>query len=70
MRCRGEPGVSDQQLVAIDRPRGSDAAGIAAIGASRERRFARIEGVADREPLIADDPADPRNRRMSILLMD
>ncbi|KLE31293.1 flagellar motor protein [Aurantiacibacter luteus] len=33
-------------------------------------RFARIEGVADRELLIADDPADPRNRRISILLLD
>jgi chemotaxis protein MotB len=35
-----------------------------------ERRFRRIEGVADREPLIKDDPQDPRNRRMSILLAD
>ncbi len=35
-----------------------------------ERRFARIEGVADREPLITGNPSDPRNRRMSILLMD
>lgn len=34
-----------------------------------ERRFNRIEGVADREPLIDDNPEDPRNRRMSILLM-
>lgn len=33
-----------------------------------ERRFRRIEGVADREPLITDNPQDPRNRRMSILL--
>jgi chemotaxis protein MotB len=33
-----------------------------------DRRFRRIEGVADREPLIKDDPQDPRNRRMSILL--
>ncbi len=33
-------------------------------------RFARIEGVADREPLIADDPADPRNRRISLLLLE
>ncbi|WP_347303467.1 flagellar motor protein MotB [Croceibacterium sp. TMG7-5b_MA50] len=31
-------------------------------------RFRRIEGVADREPLVADKPADPRNRRISILL--
>jgi len=31
-------------------------------------RFARIEGVADREPYVAEDPYDPRNRRMSITL--
>ncbi len=35
-----------------------------------ESRFARIEGVADRELLIRDNPADPRNRRISILLLD
>ena len=35
-----------------------------------ETRFRRIEGVADREPLVKDDPADPRNRRMSILLTE
>lgn len=34
-----------------------------------EARYRRIEGVADREPLIRDDPSDPRNRRISILLM-
>ena len=33
-------------------------------------RFERIEGVAAREPLIPDDPSDPRNRRISILLVD
>ncbi|MET0238618.1 MAG: flagellar motor protein MotB [Sphingobium sp.] len=32
------------------------------------RRFARIEGVADREPFVANDPYDPRNRRMSVVL--
>ena len=32
-------------------------------------RFRKIEGVADREPLVRDKPADPRNRRISILLM-
>jgi chemotaxis protein MotB len=31
-------------------------------------RFYRIEGVADREPFIASDRYDPRNRRMSITL--
>ncbi len=35
-----------------------------------ERRFRRIEGVADQEPLVGDNPTDPRNRRMSILLLD
>ena len=35
-----------------------------------ETRFARIEGVADREPIVADDRDDPRNRRVSIELMD
>ena len=34
-----------------------------------EARFRKIEGVADREPLIRDKPDDPRNRRISILLM-
>ena len=34
-----------------------------------ENRFRRIEGVADREPLLRDNPQDPRNRRISILLM-
>jgi chemotaxis protein MotB len=31
-------------------------------------RFLRIEGVADREPFIAGDRYDPRNRRMSVIL--
>jgi chemotaxis protein MotB len=31
-------------------------------------RFARIEGVADREPYVPADRYDPRNRRMSIVL--
>ena len=34
-----------------------------------EDRFRKIEGVADREPLVRDHPEDPRNRRISILLM-
>ena len=33
-----------------------------------EDRFRRIEGVADREPLIRDNPQDPRNRRISIVI--
>ncbi len=35
-----------------------------------ENNFARIEGVADREPLNANDPGDPRNRRISVLLLN
>ncbi|MEL6237077.1 MAG: flagellar motor protein MotB [Pseudomonadota bacterium] len=34
------------------------------------RRFSRIEGVADREPLIASNPQDPRNRRISLLILE
>ena len=37
----------------------------AGVGADR---FARIEGVADKEPFIPADRYDPRNRRMSITL--
>lgn len=33
-----------------------------------QTRFRRIEGVADRELLVKDNPQDPRNRRISILL--
>jgi chemotaxis protein MotB len=40
-----------------------------AIGGVLERRFERIEGVADRDPYIAKDPSDPRNRRVSITLL-
>ena len=35
-----------------------------------QSRFRRIEGVADRELLVKNDPNDPRNRRISILLLD
>jgi chemotaxis protein MotB len=38
-------------------------------GGVPEMRFERIEGVADREPLVAENPADPRNRRVSITLL-
>lgn len=32
-------------------------------------RIARVVGKADQEPLLADSPADPRNRRISIVLL-
>jgi chemotaxis protein MotB len=34
----------------------------------RDAQFKRIEGVADREPLVAANALDPRNRRISITL--
>ena len=40
------------------------------LGGIAETRFSRIEGVADRELLIHDNPMDPRNRRISITLLD
>lgn len=39
-------------------------------GGVSETRFSRIEGVADTEPLIEGNPYDPRNRRISVLLLD
>ena len=32
-------------------------------------RLATVVGRADREPLFADNPKDPRNRRLSIILL-
>ncbi|MBU7579881.1 MAG: OmpA family protein [Porphyrobacter sp.] len=40
------------------------------LGGGPQGRSARIEGVADTEPLIGDNPADPRNRRISLLLLE
>ena len=40
---------------------------LADTGAGNDR-FARIEGVADREPYVPEDIYDPKNRRMSITL--
>ncbi len=34
-----------------------------------EARFARVSGVADRDPLVPEDPSAPRNRRISIVLL-
>ena len=38
-------------------------------GGVGEGRFERIEGVADREPYVAGDPMDARNRRVAITLL-
>jgi chemotaxis protein MotB len=35
-----------------------------------QNRMLRIEGVADTEPVVADNAADPRNRRISLLLLE
>lgn len=40
-----------------------------AAGGLPDARFYRIEGVADREPMIENNPTDPRNRRVSITLL-
>ena len=40
-----------------------------ALGGIPETRFNRIEGVADREPMIEKDPSDPRNRRVAVTLL-
>jgi chemotaxis protein MotB len=34
------------------------------------KRFSRIEGVADTNPKMPDNPADPRNRRISITVLN
>lgn len=39
------------------------------MGGVLDRRYDRIEGVADREPYVLKDPTDPRNRRVSITLL-
>jgi chemotaxis protein MotB len=33
-------------------------------------RFARIEGVADTDPFLPENPADARNRRISITVLN
>lgn len=42
--------------------------GLVAAGVD-EARFARVEGLADRVHLLPEDPADPRNRRISITIL-
>jgi len=34
-----------------------------------EKRIQRVSGLADRDPFVADDPKDARNRRISIVLL-
>jgi chemotaxis protein MotB len=35
-----------------------------------DERFARLEGLADTDPFNSEDPNDPRNRRMSITVLE
>ncbi len=39
------------------------------LGGVPEARFERIEGVADREPIVTDNPSDARNRRVAVTLL-
>ena len=34
-----------------------------------EQRIARVSGLSDRDPFVAGNPNDPRNRRISIVLL-
>jgi chemotaxis protein MotB len=38
-------------------------------GGIADSRLAEVKGVADRDPLLPDDPKSPRNRRLSIVLL-
>jgi len=38
-------------------------------GGVNPNRVVRVVGMADREPFVADNPKDPRNRRISIVLL-
>jgi chemotaxis protein MotB len=33
-------------------------------------RFAKIEGVVDTAPFVPNNPADPRNRRVSVTVLN
>ncbi len=38
-------------------------------GGILDNRIARVVGLADRDPYVVEDPKDPRNRRISIVLL-
>ncbi|PAX07964.1 flagellar motor protein MotB [Sphingomonas lenta] len=63
----GDPRAMNNWLLASGRAEATRRRLLA--GGIPERRFERIEGVADREPIIAKDPYDPRNRRVAITLL-
>ena len=62
----GESGYTNWELSA-DRANATRRALIQA-GVSPER-LARVVGAADQDPLISDDPRNPRNRRIAIVLL-
>lgn len=39
------------------------------VGGVSKKRIARVVGVADKDPYVKDNPKDPRNRRISIVLL-
>mgnify|MGYP006195810269 CR=1 FL=1 len=62
-----KPKLAELQKVVNAGDEAAYQAAFAAAGVNIER-FARIEGVADREPYVPEDRYDPRNRRISITL--
>ena len=63
----GDPTVMNNWMLSTGRSEATRRA--LQIGGVGESRFDRIEGVAEREPFIAGNPLDPRNRRVSITLL-
>ena len=61
------PDLRDNWDLSVDRANATRRALVAA-GLSDDR-IATVEGKADQDPLIKDDPTSPRNRRISIVLL-
>ena len=62
---RGQP----RPLAAVERPGAARARASSTAAGVADARIARVTGKADRSPVIADDPRDPRNRRIEITLL-
>ena len=67
IRCRSPP-APDRQLATFGRTGQRHAPSLIEAGVA-PGRIAEVVGKADAEPLIAADPADPRNRRISVVLL-
>jgi chemotaxis protein MotB len=63
----GEKGYSNWELSA-DRANASRRALVA--GGMEERRVVRVYGMASAAPLVKEDPQDPMNRRISLIVMN